>query len=112
VYGAPVGSPLIAQLSAPPRTAWANWSWSICCARCRHRPSQGWRIGLAQGLLAKGRQLKHVADEVGYGSPNALTRAFVLRTGSTPTEWLAAQRRAVPEVSAPGRRSRPKQARL
>jgi len=28
---------LIAQLSAPPRTAWANWSWSICCARCWHR---------------------------------------------------------------------------
>jgi AraC-like DNA-binding protein len=55
----------------------------------------GWRISLAQGLLAKGRQVKHVADEVGYGSANALTRAFVLKTGLTPTEWLAQRRVAV-----------------
>jgi AraC-like DNA-binding protein len=51
-----------------------------------------WRIGLAQGLLAKGRQLKHVADEVGYGSATALTRAFLLKTGVTPTDWLAERR--------------------
>lgn len=57
-----------------------------------------WRIGLAQGLLAKGRPLKHMADEVGYGSPAALTRAFVLKTGMTPTEWLAARQRG----EAPG----------
>lgn len=55
-----------------------------------------WRISLAQGLLAKGRQVKHVADEVGYGSANALTRAFVLKTGFTPTEWLAERRIAAP----------------
>ncbi|MBL8277054.1 MAG: AraC family transcriptional regulator [Pelomonas sp.] len=53
-----------------------------------------WRIGLAQGMLARGRQVKHVAHEVGYGSPAALTRAFVLRTGMAPTEWLAGQRTA------------------
>lgn len=49
----------------------------------------GWRLSLAQGLLARGRQVKSIADEVGYGSPNALTRAFTQRVGQTPTEWLA-----------------------
>ena len=49
----------------------------------------GWRLGVAQALLAQGRQVKSIADEVGYGSPNALTRAFTQRLGQTPTEWLA-----------------------
>jgi AraC-like DNA-binding protein len=49
----------------------------------------GWRLSLAQRLLAQGRQVKSIADEVGYGSPNALTRAFTQRLGQTPSEWLA-----------------------
>jgi AraC-like DNA-binding protein len=49
----------------------------------------GWRMSVAQRLLAQGRQVKSIADEVGYGSPNALTRAFTQRLGQTPTEWLA-----------------------
>lgn len=47
-----------------------------------------WRIMTAQGLLKRGRQLKHVADDVGYGSASALTRAFVRKLGCSPTEWL------------------------
>jgi AraC-like DNA-binding protein len=47
-----------------------------------------WRVMTAQGLLKKGRQLKHVADDVGYGSASALTRAFVRKLGCSPTEWL------------------------
>lgn len=47
-----------------------------------------WRVMMAQGLLKKGRQLKHVADDVGYGSASALTRAFVRKLGCSPTEWL------------------------
>ena len=49
----------------------------------------GWRLGVAQRLLAQGRQVKSIADEVGYGSANALTRAFTQRIGQTPTQWLA-----------------------
>jgi AraC-like DNA-binding protein len=48
-----------------------------------------WRLSLAQTLLIQGRQVKSIADEVGYGSPNALTRAFTQRIGQTPTDWLA-----------------------
>jgi len=47
-----------------------------------------WRIMTAQGLLRQGRQLKHVADDVGYGSASALTRAFVRKLGCSPTDWL------------------------
>lgn len=49
-----------------------------------------WRVMTAQGLLKKGRLLKHVADDVGYGSASALTRAFVRKLGCSPTAWLKA----------------------
>ena len=54
----------------------------------------GWRIGLAQALLARGRPVKTIADEVGYSSANALARAFTQRLGLSPTAWLAARRGA------------------
>lgn len=50
-----------------------------------------WRVMTAQGLLKKGRQLKAVADDVGYGSASALTRAFVRKLGRSPTQWLQTQ---------------------
>lgn len=55
-----------------------------------------WRVMTAQGLLKKGRQLKHVADDVGYGSASALTRAFVRKLGCSPTEWLKVERETRP----------------
>lgn len=53
-----------------------------------------WRVMTAQDLLKKGRQLKHVADDVGYGSASALTRAFVRKLGCSPTEWLKGEEAA------------------
>jgi AraC-like DNA-binding protein len=47
-----------------------------------------WRITLAQSLLRAGRPIKHVSLEVGYGSPSALTRAFVRKIGMSPRSWL------------------------
>lgn len=55
-----------------------------------------WRVMTAQGLLKKGRQLKHVADDVGYGSASALTRAFIRKLGCSPTEWLKVERETRP----------------
>jgi AraC-like DNA-binding protein len=51
-----------------------------------------WRIGLAKSLLRRGRAVKEVALEVGYGSASALTRAFARNVGLTPTQWFARQR--------------------
>ncbi|MGY1519595.1 AraC family transcriptional regulator [Luteimonas sp. A482] len=48
---------------------------------------QGWRIGLAQQALRRGRPLKVVASDVGYGSEAALSRAFKAHTGQSPREW-------------------------
>lgn len=48
---------------------------------------QGWRIGLAQQALRRGRPLKVVAGDVGYGSEAALSRAFKAHTGQSPREW-------------------------
>src|SRR5690606_12196679 len=48
---------------------------------------QGWRIGLVQQALRRGRSLKVVAADVGYGSEAALSRAFKAQTGQSPREW-------------------------
>ena len=48
---------------------------------------QGWRVGLAQRALRAGRPLKVVADEVGYGSEAALSRAFKAHAGLSPRAW-------------------------
>ena len=53
-----------------------------------------WRITLAQSMLRAGRPLKHVALEVGYGSPSALTRAFIRKIGQPPTRWLRQEAQA------------------
>jgi AraC-like DNA-binding protein len=47
-----------------------------------------WRIGVAQGLLRRGRPSKVVALEVGYGRSSTFGRAFVHVVGVTPTAWL------------------------
>lgn len=47
-----------------------------------------WRLLTAQRLLRSGQALKHVAYDVGYGSPSALARVFARKLGVTPTEWI------------------------
>ncbi|MBD5803830.1 HTH-type transcriptional repressor of iron proteins A [Azoarcus sp. Aa7] len=63
-----------------------------------------WRIGLAQTLLRKGRPVKIVADEVGYGSAAALARAFTARLGVPPIAWT----RGEPRRAAPHPHQRPR----
>lgn len=53
-----------------------------------------WRIGLAQSLLRRGKPVKIVADEVGYGSATALARAFATRLGMSPMTWARRAGRA------------------
>ncbi len=53
---------------------------------------QGWRVGLAQQALRRGRPLKTIATEVGYGSEAALSRAFKAQTGMPPRQWREAQK--------------------
>jgi len=48
---------------------------------------QGWRVRLAQKALLRGRPLKVIATEVGYGSEAALSRAFKAQTGQSPRRW-------------------------
>jgi AraC-like DNA-binding protein len=52
---------------------------------------QSWRVGLAQQALRRGRSLKLIAVEVGYGSEAAFSRAFKAQSGVTPSEWRRAQ---------------------
>ena len=52
---------------------------------------QGWRVGLAQQALRQGRPLKRIADEVGYGSEAALSRAFKAHSGVSPRAWRQAR---------------------
>ena len=49
------------------------------------------RIGFAQRLLRKGKPLTLVAEQVGYGSQPAFSRAFIRETGVAPSDWLRQQ---------------------
>ena len=49
---------------------------------------QSWRIGLVQKWLMQGQSLKLVAEEAGYKSESALSRAFKTHCGHSPREWL------------------------
>lgn len=57
---------------------------------------QQWRIALVQQALRQGRSLKLVADQVGYGSESALSRAFKAQCGLSPREWKQRQDRPEP----------------
>lgn len=48
---------------------------------------QSWRIRLAQQALRKDRSLAVIANEVGYSSEAALSRAFKAQCGLSPREW-------------------------
>lgn len=48
----------------------------------------GYRITLAQEALRRGNKLDQVAQQVGYGSGAALSRAFASVCGMSPRQWL------------------------
>ena len=48
----------------------------------------GYRLALAEAALRRGRPVKQVAAEVGYGSASALARVFRTRMGVAPGELL------------------------
>ncbi len=48
-----------------------------------------WRMALAQRRLRAGQPIKVLADELGYASPSALSRAFTAKVGMSPRDWLA-----------------------
>lgn len=50
-----------------------------------------WRLSLAQAQLRQGRQVKQIADDLGYGSAPAFSRLFSQRVGASPRQWLASE---------------------
>ena len=49
-----------------------------------------YRITLAQDALRRGDKLERIAQQVGYGSAAALSRAFASVCGVSPRQWLKA----------------------
>lgn len=47
----------------------------------------GYRITLAQDALQRGDRLERIAQQAGYGSAAALSRAFTATCGVSPREW-------------------------
>lgn len=50
-----------------------------------------WRLSVARSLLRGGKSVQIAANEVGYGSASALSRAFATQTGMSPSEWRQRQ---------------------
>ena len=53
-----------------------------------------YRISLAKDLLQQGRPLERIANDIGYGSSAALSRAFTAQCGTSPRAWKQAQQQA------------------
>ena len=51
-----------------------------------------WKLARANDLLRQGKTLAYVADETGYSSHAALSRAFRRRRGMSPRQWLQCER--------------------
>lgn len=47
-----------------------------------------WRVGVAKGMLRKGRPVKQVATELGYSRASAFGRVFGQTVGLTPLAWV------------------------
>jgi AraC-like DNA-binding protein len=62
-----------------------------------------WRVSLAQAALRRGRPLKLIAGEVGYGSEAALSRAFKSVCGLAPRDWRKAVAAGEPHAQADAR---------
>ena len=48
----------------------------------------GWRLSLACQALRRGQAVKQLADELGYATPSAFSRAFAQRMGCSPRAWV------------------------
>lgn len=98
--------PVLAALHEAPARAWdlpgmaslAGMSRARFAMRFRDVTGQtpadylaSWRVLTAQRLMARGVAIKQVAEEVGYGSASALSRAFVRKLGQAPGQWEKAR---------------------
>jgi AraC-like DNA-binding protein len=93
----------ITAMHANPERSWqleeladmAGMSRSVFAATFRDIVGQppgdyliAWRVGVAQGLLKKGRAVNLVANDVGYENASALGKVFRKKVGLSPMEWL------------------------
>jgi AraC-like DNA-binding protein len=76
----------LASIAGMSRSAFANgFHETVRCTPGAYL--QAWRVRLTQAALRKGRPLKLIAVEVGYGSEAALSRAFKAHCNLSPREW-------------------------
>lgn len=80
----------LARLAAMSRSVFSN-KFRITVGETPASYLQRWRIGLAQKWLQNGQTLKLIAEEAGYGSESALSRAFKAQCGLSPKAWLKEQ---------------------
>ncbi|OHC62591.1 MAG: hypothetical protein A3H93_17640 [Rhodocyclales bacterium RIFCSPLOWO2_02_FULL_63_24] len=96
-------APLLIELLDDPRQPWTVDSMAARALLSRNGFAQEFRnvvgitpadfltrvrMALAQRLLRKGRAVALVAEDVGYGSQPAFSRAFVRETGASPSAWV------------------------
>ena len=98
---------LVAMHDQPARP-WALDSLAMCAGMSRSRFAEvfaqvvgtppgsylaSFRITLAQDALARGEPMERIAQQVGYGSAAALSRAFTAACGVSPRAWKQANPR-------------------
>ena len=77
----------MAECAGMSRTAFANTFREVVGQTPADYLSD-WRMALAQRRLRAGRPIKILAEELGYATPSALSRAFTAKVGMSPRDWL------------------------
>jgi AraC-like DNA-binding protein len=78
----------LAQVAGMSRTSFANLFRDLVGQTPAEYLNQ-WRMGLAQAGLLQGASIKQLSTELGYANASALSRAFAVKTGHSPRDWLS-----------------------
>lgn len=78
----------MAECAGMSRTAFAN-TFREVVGQTPADYLSSWRMTLAQSGLREGRPIKLLAEELGYATPSALSRAFTAKVGMSPRDWLS-----------------------
>lgn len=84
----------LAEIAGMSRASFAN-HFRVSTQTTPGKYLADWRISLAQSKLSQGQPIKTIAKDVGYASPEALSRVFTKRVGCSPRQWLVSSREKV-----------------
>ncbi|MDB5895160.1 MAG: AraC family transcriptional regulator [Rhodoferax sp.] len=79
---------MLAEEAAMSRSSFATWFKKVVGIAPANYLTE-WRLSIAKKRLRQGHSVKAIAPELGYANASALSRAFAMKVGCSPRDWLA-----------------------